>query len=94
MIVAQAGQTLIDISLQGSGTIENLFALAAANGLSITNDLTAGQDVDFEPIIKVQKVLDYYAAKNIFPASGLTAAAIIPSGGIGFMIIGTDFIIV
>lgn len=36
------GQSLIDVALQALGSVEGLFDLAAANGLSITDALAPG----------------------------------------------------
>ncbi|MFJ1330269.1 hypothetical protein [Capnocytophaga canimorsus] len=72
-IVILHNQSLLDACLQHTGTIESLFELALANELSVTDDLTAGQG--FEIPINAQKdkdILNYYAAKNIQPATGFT----------------------
>lgn len=65
-------QSLFDVALQHSGTIESIFELALANSISITDDLASGswliansQEVD-------KDILNYYQAKNIQPATAFS----------------------
>lgn len=66
-------QSLLDTCLQHTGTIESLFDLALVNGLSVTDDLKAGQAFEVPNNIQKDKdILNYYTAKNIQPATGFT----------------------
>lgn len=80
-------QSLLDVALQHTGTIESLFELALANGISITDDLTAGTPLILPPAPSQGRgvspspsgrgwggddILNYYSAKNIQPATAFT----------------------
>ena len=45
--VVQPGQSLQDCALMMAGTLEALDAIAAANGLSVSDDVVAGQVLSF-----------------------------------------------
>jgi LysM repeat protein len=65
-----AGQTLIDIAIQYLGSAESAFELAVLNGLSITDDIIAGQELLLpEPSNKT--ISTYYKNKGIKPATSL-----------------------
>lgn len=70
------GQTLADIAVQETGTVESLFELAEANGKSITDIPDAGEKL--LPLAPSKgggtwnkDVADYYRAKNIKPVTRL-----------------------
>lgn len=66
-------QSFYDISIYHTGTAENAFLIATANQKSITDILETGADVVIpSTVIKDSKVLQYYAARTIIPATGLT----------------------
>ncbi len=87
-------QSLLDLAVQHTGTAENAFDLALANGLSLTGDLEAGDWlVASSQELKANKdILSYYTAKNIQPATAITAAVERPQG-ISYWAIGINFII-
>lgn len=87
-------QSLLDLAIQHTGTAENAFALALANGLSLTDDLTAGESLQLTAygIQQNKEVLNYYQSKNIQPATAITAAVEQPHG-ISYWAIGIDFIV-
>lgn len=66
-----AGQSLVDISVQETGTIANAFAIAQANAIiGITTELSAGMEIaipDGLPVVKLAK--DYYDKNNIVPGT-------------------------
>ena len=86
-------QCLMDLSMQQKGGIDALFDFAALNGLSITENLTAGSvllvpDVDVIDRVICQLLRD----EGVVPANAYTSedeAAI--KGGIGYMGIQVDF---
>lgn len=86
-------QSLLDLAVQHTGAVENTFALAVVNGLSLTDDLPAGTEIKLpDSVNKDSDVLNYYTAKRLQPAT----AVIMLSGaerleGIGYWIIQTDF---
>lgn len=63
-----AQQNLLDIALQTSGSIEAVFLLAQANGISITADIIG---LILLPVTTANKdVLDFYKKNTIRPATG------------------------
>ena len=91
------GQTLLDIALQTGGHIETVFALAEANGMSITDRLEDGCVLTVpEPIAGgVHRTVELYKAHKVEPATELSPddMSACPYGGIGFMGIEIDFIV-
>ena len=93
MITILHNQSLLDIAVQHTGAVEHTFALAVANGLSLTDDLPAGTEIKLpDSVNKDSDVLNYYSAKRLQPAT----AVILPPEeerleGIGYWIIQTDF---
>ena len=69
-------QSLLDLALQASGHVEGAFALAQANGLSLTAELTPGQDVSTvsAPVIDAD-IQRFYAGREIRPATDTLAVA-------------------
>ena len=68
-------QSLFDISVQEYGTIEGVFEIALANGLSVTDKLTAGQKLKIPEIdqsLVQPEIVDYYKRNDIHPATGET----------------------
>lgn len=92
-ITALHNQSFLDISIQHTGSVENAFAIAVANGLSVSSTLTAGMVLDIPGDAKKDTdVLYYYTTKNLHPATAIADAVVIPAGrGIGWMQIGNDF---
>ena len=86
-------QSLLDLAVQHTGSVENTFALAVVNGLSLTDDLPAGTEIKLpDSVNKDSDVLNYYTAKRLQPA---TAVIILSEAerleGIGYWVIQTDF---
>ena len=87
-------QSLLDLAIQHTGTAENAFDLALQNNRSLTDDLEAGESIEFTAygIQQNKDILNYYTAKNIQPAT----AVILPPEeerleGIGYWTISVDF---
>jgi len=86
-------QSLLDIAVQHTGAVESVFAIAVANGLSLTDDLPAGTEIKLpDSVNKDSDVLNYYSAKRLQPA---TAVILLPEEerleGIGYWAISVDF---
>ncbi len=63
-------QNLLDISIQHTGTIENCFKIAVANGLSVSDEIVPGQELIIPNDIKIDtQILNYYQSKEIQPAT-------------------------
>ena len=85
-------QSWFDIAIQETGSIENVFALMQATD-KIDDSLSAGRKLNIDTNISGEMMVKQYYTRNaITPATGL-AAAQAPGEGIGFWIIGQDFII-
>lgn len=92
---AKDRQTLLDIALQSGGHVETVLALAAANGLSVTDRLEEGRELTIpEPAEEGDaRTVRLYRAHGIEPATEASAEdmSACPYGGIGFMGIEIDF---
>lgn len=74
-IIILHNQSLLDVCLQHTGSLAGIFELALANGLSVSDDVIAGQTLQVPDTLAVDKdVLAYYRAKNIQPATAFTSA--------------------
>ena len=60
-------QSLLDLALQHTGTIESIFESAEANALNITDDIQAGKI-----LILPTEAFTNNTAKNIQPATAFT----------------------
>ena len=66
-------QSLLDLALQHTGTIESIFEFAEANALNITDDVVAGRTLVLSAETFTNKdILAYYTAKNLQPATAFT----------------------
>lgn len=66
-------QSLLDLALQHTGTVESVFELATANTLSITDEVAAGKTLALPAEAFVNKdILAYYSAKNLQPATAFS----------------------
>ena len=68
-------QSLLDLALQHTGTIESIFEMAEANALNITDDVVVGKTLVLPAEMFTNKdILSYYKAKNLQPATAFTKA--------------------
>ena len=68
MITVKDRQTLLDITLQTSGSVEAVMELAKQNGLSITDELSDGQVLEAVEV-KDATVVERYAVEGVCPAT-------------------------
>ena len=74
-ITALHNQSLLDLALQHTGTIESVFELAEANALTVTDVVQAGSPLTVLPLgngARNGDILAYYTAKNLQPATAFT----------------------
>ncbi len=72
-VTALHNQSLLDLALQHTGTIESVFELAKDNALNITDDVVAGKTLVLPTEAFTNKdILAYYTAKNLQPATAFT----------------------
>lgn len=96
-IAVLSGQSLFDIAIQYTGDVINTYALALANGKSVTDKLTVGELIVIpDGLVIATKEMKYLSSLEIVPATGVTKdqeSVLIPDLGIGTMVIGSTFII-
>lgn len=83
-------QSLADIAVQVSGSVESSFDIAVKNNQSVTGILTTGQELDKSGIIN-NKVVDQLAVQKAIPASASKKILDEQLTGIGYMVIGQNF---
>ena len=87
-------QSLLDLAIQHTGSVENAFILALQNGKSLTDDLEYGEALNLEPttINQNKDILSYYQSKKLQPATAVTQLPEIERlEGIGYWVISNDF---
>lgn len=88
-ITVRNKQSLLDIAIQEAGTIEAVFEIAAANNLSLTDQLSPGMALGIPSLAIIDReVQEYYKNKGIRPATGEYDPGL---KGIGYWKIGIDF---
>jgi hypothetical protein len=86
----QSNQTLLDFTLNCSGSIENIWAIAQANNISISSmPGTGSSPIVPANIISSINTLHYFSQNNICIG---TRGGLLQKG-IGYWHIGSDFII-
>ena len=68
-------QSLWDIAIQEYGTVEAVFELARANGIGVTDLLTAGQELvlpEIDSSVEKPEVVEYYRRNGLYPVTGET----------------------
>jgi len=65
-------QTFFDLAIQCTGLVSNAFAIAQANGKSVTDALASGSMVTIPIMTRSVKTLNYYQSQTIVPATGKT----------------------
>lgn len=79
-VTVLSGQSLTDIAIQVYGSAEGVVALAEENGLEVTDELEAGQVLEFRTEnIASKSIANYYSMKRIHPA---TAVPFDPEAGV------------
>lgn len=67
-VQVEHGQNLLDIAAQATGSVENSFIIARANGLSITDELDAELEIPTD-VKEVRRIKNYFEKKNIKPGT-------------------------
>lgn len=65
-------QSLLDIALQELGDISGIFELLELGNLSITDQLTAGSELELPPQPANKQITGYYSAHRLTPATAIT----------------------
>lgn len=67
-IIVKDRQTMLDVALQTSGSLEGLIALAIVNGRSVTAELADGEELQEAEVVD-SNVVERYKVEGIFPAT-------------------------
>lgn len=96
-ITALHNQSLLDLALQHTGTIESVFEFAEANSINITDDVQAGKTLVLPAEVFSNKdILNYYTAKNLQPATAFSEEdekVAKRLEGISIWVINLDFVV-
>jgi len=65
------GQSLFDIAIQELGSAEAAFDLAVLNGVSITDDVSTGDELSL-PAVVDKAIASYYANRGFVPVTAIT----------------------
>lgn len=93
-IIIRNNQSLLDVAVQYRGTAEAAFEIALANNISITDDLTTGQELIIPNTRYYNKIVsEYYEGKGFLPATSVSDDFInnLVDLGIGEMILNLNF---
>lgn len=87
------GQSFLDKVIETTGNIENGFKMSILNGVSITDDVVIGQELKTTGVTLKSVVSIFNDNKR--PATAITMEQMqeIESKGIGYMRIGSTFIV-
>lgn len=91
-------QSLWDIAIRESGDISGVWEIAEKQDIGLTEELTAGEELEIPPEMKNRKIARFYDLYGIYPATGITIESMSGEGallleGIEFWGIEYDFII-
>lgn len=91
---ALQGQSFIDLTIQETGSVESLVAMAVLNNRSITTTLKIGQILS-KSEVRNQRVVNFMAPVNKKPATEVVFNEFIKEKqeGISFWAIGVDFVV-
>lgn len=77
-----SGQTLADIALRETGTVETMFDIADLNDLNVSDELIAGNEIKVPVEVSDKAVAEFFRAKEFYPAAGYDMAELIPLSGV------------
>lgn len=93
-IRAKDNQSLFDLAIQSSGSIEAAVSMAVLNDLALSDELVPGTAIEESSVVSSQ-IVNYYISRGILPATATTQTDAPPTSdlGIEFWTIETDFIV-
>ncbi|GGG46943.1 hypothetical protein [Epilithonimonas arachidiradicis] len=72
-VIVLHNQSLLDVAIQHTGSVQNAFEIAAANEMSLTDQLTAGKELIIpDSITQDVDIKNYYQSRAIQPATDIT----------------------
>ncbi|MDR0559123.1 MAG: hypothetical protein LBG92_03070 [Prevotellaceae bacterium] len=98
VVTVLSRQSLLDLAVQTSGSAEAAFELAAKNGISVTDDIDAGCELETVAVANAATA-NYYRNNDIKPATAAGGDSSGNGGGTGgyadegieFWYVGFDF---
>ncbi|MEG0310968.1 MAG: hypothetical protein RR604_08720 [Eubacterium sp.] len=85
-------QSFQDIAIQKTGNVLNAFSIAVFNGMAVSDQLEPGTDLLLPEEMEIDvDVLNYYASKQLQPATSFRDKKAVEKRGIGVMRIGGNF---
>jgi len=93
-VTAHQGQSIFDIAIQWGGDVAWAITVAKLNGLSVTESLVPGQQVEIPDQPANREVFSYYYRKGLVPATSITTEFdAVENEGLDYWIVEVDFII-
>lgn len=85
-------QTVLDLAIATSGSVETAIEFAIANGISLTSELKDGDELRTVGV-RERSVFAEYERDGVSPATEASEEdrEAMPYGGIGLMSVGIDF---
>jgi hypothetical protein len=68
-MITQSGQTIMDVALQETGSIDGVLDIMELNGLALDEHFGPGNDVE-TPEPKAPRIVEYYRTRGIEIATG------------------------
>lgn len=75
-------QSLWDIALQESGDVTQVFEMAESEGISLTDELPVGQEIEIPVEPGNRALADYYSVNGIRPATAIAASLLEGEGAL------------
>lgn len=88
----QKHQTIIDLALLNSGSLEAFFEIALLNGLELTQEVNPGTNLLMPEIVE-RRPVNYYQERGHIPITGVIDNEELAGEGLEFWAIENDFII-
>jgi hypothetical protein len=88
-MIIKRGQTILDFTAQYAGKVDELFKVAIGNNTGITDFIAPGTELAVTPV--ALDVVKYFTGSQLDVISFLDDNTEL--GGIGYMQIGTNFIV-
>ncbi len=90
-IKALSKQSLFDLAIQTSGSVTATIKLALAYDLSITDELSPGQEITIVDVANAD-IKNYYTNKQLTPATAITGTGIFKASGVFNKIFDKEFL--
>lgn len=92
LITVQDRQTVIDAHLIACGTLDGIIDTCALSDISLTDDVSADSVLPVDDSAAIPRIVATYTLRGYSPATAIAAGSV-RFFGIGYMAIGSDFIV-